>query len=121
MATKFLSNVLNGKTNIQLDGYQDSWEVKQSGTTYGWNGYVDVWGGNATLFDVTTKIVGTRWKIGFIKFEGKNDNKTTLYDDTRGADRQIGTVWLGKNSDVDLKTTKIKNFFGKAGGGRYTT
>lgn len=115
-----LTQTLNGKTDVALLNGTKAWEKVQSGNTYGWLGYLDVFDSvPKDFFQTTTKITGTKWNIGFLKFGAKFGNIAKIRDLDGQSDRNIDYVKLGKNSDVDLISTRIKHIDGQSGGNKH--
>jgi serralysin len=108
--------IVDGVTDIPRLPGQSAW---------GWSGtppdrtFLDVY---SVYHDVdgddlsaTARLTGQNWQIKYFRIAGE-DHHTTITDLDDGADRRIETLVLGRNSDVDLISTRVDNVVGWGGG-----
>jgi hypothetical protein len=106
-----LELTLDGKTDFNTLWGTSSWDRAQDSdtNTFGELGHVGIYGSNDNETLVTTTLLdGFNWNIQAIIFGAAYDNKAIITDLNDGAERDIGYLKLGNNSDVDLISTRVR-------------
>lgn len=116
MATEFLNFTLDGVTDIPRLPGQGSVSWNTGGTNN--IDHYEIYVSNPDDLDATVNITGSDWRVEYMQIAG-DDNITRIQDLDDGANRRFEVLQVGRNSDVDLISTRVAYLEGWEGGQRH--